>query len=72
MSDIADDSDLIVDMFTRAAIKEASKDLYIQADGHCLFCDEAIAPDLRFCDRHCRDDWDAEQRMLKINGSRAG
>lgn len=69
MSDIADNSDLIVEMFTQAAINEARKDLFVQTDGHCLFCDEAIAPDLKFCDVHCRDDFDREQRMLKIRGN---
>lgn len=69
MSDIADNSDLIVEMFTQAAINEARKDLYIHADGHCLFCDDQIEPGLKFCNRDCRDDFDREQRALKIGGN---
>ena len=30
------------------------------ATGFCLFCDEPVAPERRWCDAECRDDWQSE------------
>jgi hypothetical protein len=68
MSDVTDKADVIIEMITKAAIDEARKEVHLHADGHCLYCDEDIAPGLKFCNRDCRDDWDQEQRALKISG----
>jgi hypothetical protein len=32
--------------------------------GHCLNCDARLAPRQRWCDAHCRDDWEKEQRRI--------
>ncbi|HQU89224.1 MAG TPA: hypothetical protein PK620_06435 [Denitromonas sp.] len=29
-----------------------------KATGYCLNCDAPLAPDLRWCDAMCRDDWE--------------
>jgi len=33
-----------------------------EATGYCFNCDARLAPKLRFCDVHCRDDWQKTQR----------
>lgn len=70
MSDIVDNSNVIVEMFTEAAVSIARQDHFINRDGRCLFCDEEINPIQLFCDLYCRDDWEKEQRVLKISGSK--
>ena len=32
------------------------------ATGFCLFCDEPLAPERRWCDAQCRDDWQSENK----------
>jgi hypothetical protein len=44
----------------RAAI-EARKPEAPTATGYCLNCDAHISPGLRWCDVHCRDDWQKVQ-----------
>ncbi len=68
MSDIVDDSNVIVDMFTEAAVKLARQDHFINRDGHCLFCDEDVDHSRLFCNRDCRDDYDKEQKLRRIQG----
>jgi hypothetical protein len=31
-----------------------------KVSGTCLFCEEKIAPERRWCDRECRDLWEME------------
>nr|WP_315481443.1 hypothetical protein [uncultured Undibacterium sp.] len=70
MSDIVDKADLVVSMFTEAAVKLARKDQFINNDGHCLFCDELVMSEMRFCNIDCRDDFEKELAVLKISGCR--
>ncbi|MFZ6730593.1 DUF2116 family Zn-ribbon domain-containing protein [Undibacterium sp. Ji42W] len=71
MSDVADSSDKLIEVFTSQAISFASRDHYVQSNGHCLFCDEAISHDEQFCNTDCRDDFDKEQAALIRNGRRS-
>ena len=32
------------------------------ATGACLWCDEDLEADARWCDAGCRDDWEADQK----------
>ena len=32
------------------------------ATGVCLNCEDPLPEGLRWCDEHCRDDWQADQR----------
>lgn len=34
-----------------------------QATGRCLFCDEIVADEQRWCDSGCRDGWTREARL---------
>ena len=33
------------------------------ATGRCLFCDEIVADDQRWCDTGCRDGWVREEKL---------
>ena len=33
------------------------------ATGRCLYCDELVADDARWCDSVCRDGWEKEHRQ---------
>lgn len=33
--------------------------------GACHFCSEPLSAGLRWCDEHCRDDWEKEQYAMK-------
>jgi len=39
-----------------------------EATGYCLYCDEAIAPGLRWCNAECRDGWQAEEDRRQRRG----
>lgn len=34
-------------------------------NGYCWNCDQDVADGLRWCDVHCRDDWEKAQRANK-------
>ncbi len=70
MSDIADKSDQLIEILTSKAISFASREHYVQSNGHCLFCDESISHAELFCNTDCRDDYDKEQAALRRNGRR--
>lgn len=40
----------------------------VKAVGACLFCGELLPPGMRFCDADCRDGWEFETRMRRMNG----
>lgn len=37
-------------------------------NGRCHYCDEIVGDVDRFCDNHCRDAWEHENRMKSIFG----
>lgn len=61
MSDVADRSDQHVEQFIAAAIAHVGRQPRMMGTGRCWFCDEVIKPDLLFCDRDCRDDFERER-----------
>lgn len=40
----------------------------VKAIGMCLFCGADLPPMLRFCDADCRDGYDHEQRLKRMQG----
>lgn len=38
------------------------------ATGKCLWCEEEVPHDHRWCGSECRDEWQAEQNRLKQQG----
>lgn len=43
----------------------ASKENPLRAVGSCYNCDEPLAQGMRFCDAHCRDDYEARMAARK-------
>ncbi len=37
--------------------------------GQCLSCDAPVGPAQRFCDGHCREDWERAERARARNGA---
>ncbi len=68
MSDIADAADQPIEQFLAAAITRARQASPLMCNGHCAFCEEAVAPGLVFCDRDCRDDFERRLRLKTIIG----
>lgn len=70
---MADEADLadefqerfIADSLQRHRTEQSS---VLKATGKCLFCEEPLEAGHRWCDTHCRDDWqreeDAKRRRL--------
>jgi hypothetical protein len=58
MSDQFDHATELEGIAREASIQAArnAKSLVV-AKGECYNCGETLAPDVLFCDEHCRDDW---------------
>lgn len=68
MADPADRSDQEVTAFLDAALA-VRKPVGPKATGHCLYCESALPPGLRWCDSACSEDWEREQKALERNRS---
>ena len=63
--DEADRAQIAIDQHLELAIKNSSG-VTVKHNGFCLYCKEKS--DKRFCDVDCRDDYDAEEKIKRING----
>ena len=63
--DEADRAQIAIDQHLEFAIKNSSI-VTVKHNGFCLYCKEKS--DKRFCDVDCRDDYDAEEKIKRING----
>ena len=63
--DEADRAQIAIDKHLEFAIKNSSG-VTVKHNGFCLYCKEKS--DKRFCDVDCRDDYDAEEKIKRING----
>ena len=63
--DEADRAQIAIDQHLEFAIKNSSG-VTVKHNGSCLYCKEKS--DKRFCDVDCRDDYDAEEKIKRING----
>ena len=63
--DEADRAQIAIDQHLEFAIKNSSS-VTVKHNGFCLYCKEKS--DKRFCDVDCRDDYDAEEKIKRING----
>ncbi len=41
----------------------------VVANGRCHYCDEDVGPAQKFCDEHCRDDWERIQGARQRAGA---
>jgi hypothetical protein len=48
-------------------IAKARNGVKVQATGHCLYCNQELPNDQRWCDQWCREDWQIEQDARKRN-----
>lgn len=73
MSDIADDSDVRIQLAIETGIAESRKGLrQLRPIGKCYFCDEPLDKEQRFCpaaESDCRDLYEKEKRMGRITGN---
>ena len=61
-----DDADLSQDRAEREAphlLAASRKPDGPTATGRCLYCDEIVADDQRWCDTGCRDGWVREEKL---------
>ena len=68
---MADEADRTQDRMEREEelIKKFSaKPLGPKPNGFCHWCEATVAETKSFCDHYCRDDWEREQRLLKLKG----
>jgi hypothetical protein len=70
MSDHADIADAKIFAVAARGLAAIRRRPVLDADCHCHFCDEAVAPEALFCDVDCRDDYDKEQDGLRRSGLR--
>jgi len=64
MSDHADIADNRIFATVSAGLAAVRRRHVLLPDCHCYFCDEAVLPEMSFCNDDCRDDYDKEQAAL--------
>lgn len=63
--DIIDQGNIAAELFNRAAISQRKAE-GPEATGVCLNCEWPLEGSKRWCDQHCRDDWEKYQRALAM------
>ncbi len=61
MADIIDIANERAAIYEKAALSQRKPE-GPDATGECLNCEAPLAPGVRWCDQHCRDDWQLNQR----------
>lgn len=69
MADSADIADMQNEIALAADLAKR-KPAGPKAVGHCLYCFYSLAHGLRWCDKGCQEDWEAEQAAKERNGAR--
>jgi hypothetical protein len=64
-SDLIDQANETAEIFRRSALSQRQPE-GPKATGYCLNCDAHLAPKLRWCDVHCREDWEKQQRAVAL------
>ena len=62
---MADDADNAAEHIERDLAYRLSirKEVPRPTNGHCLYCDEPVEVNVRFCCKDCCKDWDEEQAI---------
>jgi len=63
MADLLDQASEIQALLEEAQIQNIRNQVVPTGGGHCLNCDEQLAPTHSFCDADCRQDYEKRQRM---------
>jgi len=61
MADTADIADIQNTKALEADIKYRRRPDGPKATGKCLYCNCALTPGVRWCDKGCQEDWETEQ-----------
>ena len=69
---MADDLDLAAEReeIARTAARSQRRPAGPPATGFCLWCEEPVAPEVRFCCPECRDQFDAASTRKRQLGAR--
>lgn len=54
-----------------AALSRAKGKQRLKATGFCYYCNSDVLKGYTFCDAECRDDYEKEQRLLKLSGKQS-
>ena len=68
MADDCDRAEERIENTLNDALAEVRRASSLIAVGFCHYCGEATAPGHLFCDKDCRDDYEAQQAARKRNG----
>jgi hypothetical protein len=69
MPDLADQAQQTIELEASGELAKAKKPEGPERTGLCAYCGEAVAnPIFRWCNTECRNDWDDEQRLLRMKG----
>ena len=66
-SDLFDDASDMEELHRTLSIQSIRKQKQHPFTGHCLCCNERI-PQGRFCSAECREDWEKDQKIMRISG----
>jgi len=50
------------------AVRNRARSSTLLFSGSCYYCDTPVKSPHVFCNTECRDDWEQEQRLLRMNG----
>lgn len=59
--DLIDQANEVAELHRQIAIDQ-KKPTGPAASGVCLYCEEPLTNGRRWCDKHCRDEWENEPR----------
>lgn len=62
-----DDADIAAERAEREApgmLARSRKPAGPQPTGRCLYCDELVSDEARWCDSVCRDEWERESKRV--------
>ena len=63
--DIIDQANEAAEVFRRSALSQRAPE-GPAATGHCLNCEARLRVGSRWCDVHCREDWEKTQRAVAM------
>jgi len=68
MSRLFDLASLNEEQVRQDALARIRREPTLQHTGRCLYCDEDVGPDKRFCDAECLRDFERERAAKRRNG----
>lgn len=69
MADEADRADAVIELNLAEALSR-SRGVEILPRGYCHNCEADLPDDSLFCDKHCREDWEARRAHKRATEAR--